>query len=250
MKGVRFVAPFRPMQAECEHHKALPNFDWIAAIRMMRASVERACRASVQVLTDVDTTLPFPMLRYDTTHRRLMLWYLEVCLAYLASDDFDRDTVMLDSDQLVFGDLTRWFEPSMDLGLLVRPQPPNDERGYCILNGVQWWAVQAKSKIIAFYRQALTIAESLPEHNLIWGADTIALQELLKPYAIGSTVERAGARVRMIFADSVLERCSRAQIHKIRDGQAPVVGRDVVDFRNHRKEFMADFYACTIGRAA
>jgi hypothetical protein len=247
-RDVRFVAPFRPMPAECEHHKALPEFDWIAAIRMMRESVYRAGRATVYVLTDVDTDLPFPMLRYKTTHRRLMLWYLEVCLAYLASEDFDRDTIMLDSDQLVFGDLSRWFETNMDLGLLVRPPPPRDKGGYLILNGVQFWAVQAKDRLVDFYRQALAIAVALPEAQIAWGADTIALQQLIAPYAIGSTVPRAGVRVRMIFADSVLERCSRAQIHNIRDGQVPVVNRDVVDFRNRRKEFMADFYKATLGQ--
>lgn len=249
MTAVRIVAPFRPMPAECEHHKALPDFDWIAAIRMMRHSVERACGTSVAVLTDVDTTLPFTMLRYVTIHRRLMLWYVEICLAYLRSDDFDRDTIMLDSDQLVFGDLARWFAPTMDLGLLVRPPPPREKNGYRILNGVQWWPVQAKAKLVAFYRQALAIAESLPEAQIAWGADTIALQELIQPYAIGSTVERAGVRVRMIPADDVLERCSSEQIHRIRRGQTPIPTRDVTDFRNRRKSFMADFYRATVGQA-
>ena len=247
-RDVRIVAPFRPMVAECEHHKALPDFDWIAAIRMMRASVQQACGVSVQVLTDVDTELPFPMLRYVTHYRRLMLWYVEVCLAYLESADFDRDTIMLDSDQLVFGDLARWFEPTMDLGLMVRPPPPREKNGYRILNGVQWWPVHAKAKLVTFYRQALAIAQALPEDKIAWGADTIALQELIQPYAIGQTVERAGLRVRQIPVDSVLERCSSEQIHRIRRGQTPVPTRDVVDFRNRRKEFMADFYAASLGQ--
>lgn len=245
---LRIVAPFRPLPAESDHHKALPTFDWMAAIRMMRDSVQRACGVSVSVLTDVDTELPFPLLQYVTHHRRLMLWYLEVCLCYLASDDFDRNTIMLDSDQLVFGDLGRWFEPTMDLGLLVRPPPPLDKHGYLILNGVQFWSVAAKPALVRFYRQALTIAEHLPEEKIAWGADTIALQELIQPYAIGHTVERAGLRVRMIEADSLLERCSREQIHHIRAGHSPTPNRDVVDFRNRRKEFMADFYAATVGQ--
>lgn len=246
--ALRVVAPFRPMPAECDHHKALPDFDWIAAIRMMRASAEKACGVPVQVLTDVDTALPFPLLQYVTHHRRLMLWYLEICLAYLASDDFDRNTIMLDSDQLVFGDLARWFEPTMDLGLLVRPPPLRDKGGFLILNGVQFWSIHAKPQLVEFYQRALAIAKALPEEQIAWGADTIALQALIEPYAIGQTVTRAGVRVRMIYADSVLERCSRDQIRAIRDGQPPMPQRDVTDFRNRRKEFMADFYAATVGR--
>jgi hypothetical protein len=243
---VRIVAPFMPLPAECAHHKALPEFDWIAAIGMMRDTAERACHCAVHVLTDVSVDLPFPLLRYTTTHRRLMLWYLEVCLAYLASEDFDQNTIMLDSDQLIFKDLGRWFEAGMDLGLLVRPPPP-DPKGYAILNGVQFWPVKSQARLVAFYERALAIAQALPEEQIAWGADTIALQELIKPYEIGKTVERAGLRVKMIYADSLLERCSTEQIRTIRAGAAPRHHRDVVDFRNDRKLFMADFYAAAVG---
>jgi hypothetical protein len=235
------------MPAEYDHHKALMDFDWHGAIRMMSDSVARSCGQSVQVLTDVDTDLPFDCLKYVTTHRRLMLWYLEIAAVYLASDDFDRDTIALDSDQLVFGDLARWFAPLMDLGILARPLPPKDPEGFTILNGVQLWSHRAKPALAAFYRQALALAETLPEDVIAWGADTVALQMLLDPVVdyLGAIVPRAGLRVRLLAADDVLERLSSTQIRHLQSGERITRTRDVLDFRNMRKRFMKEFYAAT-----
>lgn len=244
---MRVVAPFRPLPAEYDHHKALSDFDWMDAIRMMSESVRRACHCDVHVLTDVDTDLPMPALKYVTHHRRLMLWYLEVCACYLASADFDQDTVMLDSDQLIYDDLSRWFAPDVDLGVLVRELPPKDPNGFPILNGVQWWAFHAKDRLVAFYRQALAIAQELPEEQIAWGADTIALQRLVEPYAIGETVERLGLRVRQIEADDVIERLSGKLIRQLNAGVRIERSRAVLDFRNRRKPFMRPVFAATLG---
>lgn len=241
------MAPFRPMPAEYDHHKALTDFDWHGAIRMMSDSVQRSCGCPVQVLTDVDTDLPFDCLQYVTRHRRLMLWYLEIAAVYLESDAFDRDTVMLDSDQLVYGDLARWFVSYMDLGVLVRELSPKDPNGFPILNGVQWWAHRAKPRLAAFYRRALAVAESLPDEKIAWGADTIALQHLLAPLApIGFLAQRAGLTVRFIDADDVLERLSSVQIRQLQTGRRIERTRDVTCFRNMRKLFMKDFYDATL----
>jgi hypothetical protein len=82
---VRVVTPFRPFEPESREHLELGPFDWIGAIGMLRASVERSCHCETVAVTDVDTTLPGPTFQYATTHRRLMLWILDVSLRYLES---------------------------------------------------------------------------------------------------------------------------------------------------------------------
>ncbi|MEO8678158.1 MAG: hypothetical protein ABI665_03875 [Vicinamibacterales bacterium] len=251
MSNIRIVAPFFPLPAEHEHHKALSDFDWITAIRMLFDSARRACGACpIHVITDVSADLPLPTLRYETQHRRLMLWYLEAAVCYLASDDFDRDTVMLDSDQLIYGDLSKWFEPDVDLGILARDLPPKDPTGFRILNGVQFWSHRGKARLAAFYRQALALAQTFSEDTIAWGADTRVLEQLLEPLDVGATVDRAGVRVHMIPAEDVLERVTKRQLHQMRAGGRIELTRDVSCFRNMRKLHMKDFYRATLGEMA
>ena len=40
---MRVVSPFRPFPAESDPHRALGPFDWVEALRMLRASVLQAC---------------------------------------------------------------------------------------------------------------------------------------------------------------------------------------------------------------
>ena len=257
---IRVVAPYRPFptNASMPHAHVLDGgFDWIEAIRMLTASVERSCGVSVDVLTDVDTSLPLPsVLQFTTRHRRLMLWYLEIAACYLESPSFDRDTVALDSDQLVFGNLARWFAPYMDLGILVRPYPKGVP-SFAILNGVQFWAVRAKPRLIAFYRRALEVAEQLPERDLEWGADTIALERLLSPLSVDDAeigkddriVNRAGVAARLIPDGDILERLSSVQVRQVLLRKRLVRSRDVLDFRSTRKRFMTSAYDVAFGEA-
>lgn len=246
-RPLRLVAPFLPVPPESPHHQAMVDFDWMAAIRMLSHSAERACGVPVQVLTDHGAQLPVPSLTYATTHRRLMLWTLEVCLRYLESDDFDRDTVMLDCDQLVFEDLRRFFTPYVDLALLVRPTHKHQDTWKKVLNGVQFWSVRGKARLIPFYREALRRAEAMSEGLVTWGADTAAIRDLIEPVQLGLH-ERAGARVQLLNYDMVLEALSEDQIAQLARGVAPVPRRPVLDFRYKRKLHMAAVYALTVGR--
>lgn len=249
MSGIRLVAPYFPLPAEYAHHKALTNFDWIGAIRMLFDSARRVCGdCPMHVITDVSADLPVPSLKYATHHRRLMLWYLEAAVCYLESDDFDRDTVMLDSDQLIYGDLSKWFSPDMDLGILARELPPKDPNGFRILNGVQLWSHRGKAQLAAFYRQALELAQTLPEETIAWGADTVVLERLLDPLEIGRLGFRSGVLVRFIESKDVLERVTKRQLHQMRAGVHVEVTRDVSCFRNMRKLHMKDFYRATLGQ--
>jgi hypothetical protein len=242
--GIRLVAPFRPFPPEATHHQQLAAFDWIAAIRMLSHSAALACQCPVQVLTDADTDLPVPTLRYVTTHRRLMLWSLEIAVRYLESDDFDRDTVMLDCDQLIYGDLARWFLPTADLGVLVRWPRPS---GLPLLNGVQWWAYRGKDRLAAFYRRVLADAETLIEEQIRWGADTIALAARLEPLAPGLHA-RDGLSVAQIDSRQVLHAFSFEEMHWLAAGRLPWPTWAVLDFRGaKRKPYMPAVYEATIG---
>lgn len=246
---MRIVAPFRPFPLEAPHHVEVAEngFDWMDAIRMMSLSAAEACQCEVRVLTDVDTDLPFQTFKYHTTQRRLMLWYLEICAAYLESNDFDQDTVMLDSDQLVYSDLSGWFVPYMDLGICIR-KPPKGASGFPILNGVQFWSIRGKARLGAFYRRALDIAERLPEEDILWGADTEALRMLLQPLEVGLH-QRDSLTVRLIDSRDVIHALSAGQIRQLQAGTLPRPIRPVLDFRNLRKTFMRRVYEATFQRA-
>ena len=244
---MKIVAPFRPFPLEAPHHIEVAGngFDWIDAIRMMSASASWACNCSVYVLTDVDTDLPFPTYKYRTEQRRLMLWYLEICARYLESADFDDDTVMLDSDQLVYGDLSVWFHPYVDLGICIRE--PKAGVGFPILNGVQFWSRRApKGALAAFYWRALAIAQSLPEHDIVWGADTEALRILLEPLSIGR-YERCNLWVRLIDSDYIIEALRGVHLKQLKAGKAitPPLA-PVLDFRNLRKPYMRAIFERTM----
>ncbi len=239
----RYVAAFRPFQPESKYHLAMADFDWLDALRMLSVSVDRSCKAELQVLTDWDTDLPCPMLRYETSHRRLMLWTLEVSLAYLRSDNFDRDTIALDVDQLVYRDLSRWFDGA-DLGLLVRPGKMAHN---ALLNGCQWWAVAGKAKLIAFYQQALALAETLPEASIVWGADTEAVRTLIAPIEIGRHA-RSGLTVDLIASQDVLISFATSHQMVLAHGLMLPPAKPIVDFRGYRKRSMRAFFDATIGQ--
>jgi hypothetical protein len=175
-----------------------------------------------------------------------MLWTLEACAAYLESAAFDRDTVMLDVDQLVFKDLATFF-PDADLGLLMRHTIKHVDGGEPLLNGVQFWSARAKERLGPFYRSVLAHARTLPEDALIWGADTVALRERVSPMAIGRT-ERDGLSVQFIDALSVLEPWSNEHIaHLNATGQILGPSRPVVDFRWRRKLQMPHVFRTAFG---
>lgn len=246
-REIRVVAPYRPFVPESIWHQESAGFDWIHAIRMMSRSVEIACRCPSFVITDVDTELPLPAFRYHTHHRRLMLWYLEIAAAYLESGDFDRDTIMLDSDQLIYKSLAPWFRRGVDLTIMIRPKVPREHGRLPILNGVQWWSAKAKPQLSAFYRRALAIAESAPEDRLVWGADTDALCDLLEPLEVGIQ-DRAGLRVLMVDSDEVLSALCTTEIRWLKERRPFWPARAVLDFRGRRKVHMPQVYASTIAK--
>lgn len=246
-RGIRIVAPFRPFAPESQLHRELDGFDWSAAIRMLAHSAQLACHCPVSVLTDVDTDVPIQAYKYATRQRRLMLWTLDVAACYLESDDFDRDTVMVDVDQLIYRDLAPWFTRDVDLVVLIRPTEKHQAAslGQPLLNGVQWWAVRGRERLAAFYRSALARAQTLPDETIQWGADTEAVRLLLEPLEVGIH-DRAGLRVRMLNADDVLEALTEQQIAWLRQDRMPWPRRAVLDFRWKRKPYMRAVYDATI----
>lgn len=246
VRNIRVVAPFRPFPAEAEIHRVLERegFDWNAALKMLVKSAEISCGCEVHILTDVDTDLDVPMLRYPTESRRLMVWSVEICLKYLESHDFNRNTVMLDCDQLIYGNLRKWFKktPPVDLGVLVRPHGKHIEQGgEPLLNGVQFWHRGGRSRLVDLYRRCLEVAKSLPEHRIEWGGDTDALRLLIEPIELG-IVERSGVTVQMWPAEDILESWSSTHLAMLESGKVPQVDHAVLDFRALRKRYMAPMF--------
>jgi hypothetical protein len=236
---MQVVSPYRPFAPESDHHRSLGPFDWVGALEMLRVSVKQHCGCETYAITDVDTDLDVPAFQFQTVERRLMVWILEVSRAFLDSERFDRDTVMVSPDVLVLDDLSPLF--GADLGVLIRPEPKHVESGRTILNQVQWWSHDAKTRLVAFYRQALDIARSLPEPMATWGGDTEPLRQLLEPLAVGVS-RRSKLRVQMHHASLVMESLTRLQMTQLDQGQPMMVSRPLLDFRYTRKLHMRAAY--------
>lgn len=240
---MRIVSPYRPFAPESVEHQNVGPFNWVAALQMLQASADRISAGEVRAITDVDTDLKFPAFQYQTTHRRLMPWILEVALRYLKSDDFDQDTVMLSPDILVFGDLRPYFVG--DLGVVLRVGGKYQARP--LLNCAQWWRHDAKARLVAFYESALARAIALPERMLAWGADTVPLVEMLSPLRIGLT-ERSGLQVYGIDDAVVLHALTAHEEAALHAGDGvPWPAVPLVDFRYRRKQRMAAYFAATVG---
>lgn len=247
-KGIRIILPYRPFAPESELHHELADFDWIAAIRMLSHTAKLACRCPVDVITDVDTDLPVPCLKFETRHRRLMLWNLEVCLRYIESPAFDRDTVIMDSDQLVYQDLAPFFNArGVDFTVLIRPNKAKHEPrdAFPILNGVMFLQKRGRKALKRFFTEALAVAETLPDERIVWGADTDALRLLLEPLDVGVSY-RDGLWVQMLTSGQVLEAFSTRHDEGLTSGEVPWPTKPVMDFRWTRKRRMADFYKATV----
>jgi hypothetical protein len=119
----------------------------------------------------------------------------------------------------------------------VRPEEKHRTSGRTVLNQVQWWRHEAKAKLIAFYRQALAIGQTLPADVITWGADTEPIRQLIEPIEIGEW-GRSGLTASLIHHAEVMESLSRVNINRLETGEQMRVGRPVLDFRYTRKHHM------------
>lgn len=244
---MKIVSPYRPFPPESAAHLALGPFDWPGALQMLEASARRFCGCHVVAITDIATTLPIPAHKYPTWQPRLMLWMLEVSLRYLESPDFDQDTVMVCPDILVLGDLRPYFRA--DLGVIVRLGDKHQASGRTLLNSVQWWRVEAKTQLVAFYREALRIGEGLSDDVIRWGADTVPLVKLLSPIEEGLT-ERAGLSVSGVDHVEVMTAFSSALMRKMRFGHPFIPETPLLDFKYLRKNSMREFFDAAMATTA
>lgn len=246
---MKVVSPFRPFQAESTVHQELGAFDWVEALRLMRASVQHSCDCEAYALTDVDTDLPVPMIQVETTERRLMLWIVEVTLRYLESPFFDQDTVLISPDVLVFKQLSACFTGG-DLSIIVRLEPKF--QAWPFMSVAQWLPVRSRAVLVALYQEVLAIARSLPEDVVVWGADSEPLRQLLEPAESGlvdRTVAGRPFRVHMLPSTHYLRALSSKAMQRI-DAGAPAKwpSAALIDCRAHRKRYMARYFAATIGQ--
>lgn len=234
--SMRIVSPFKPLLPDrlSHHHQPeiLQGFDWVDALRMLAAS---ATPFGYSVVAITDTLLPVPHIRLKTKQQDLMKWILEVSLAYLQSDYFDQDTYFVSPDMLVNDQFPAFG--GFDLGLCIRHAEKYQHKP--LLNAFQMWPVASKTKLVRFYREALSIAESMPEK---WGMDTYPITTLISPIERG-IVSRAGLRVNMIPQSAILKTISKQDINAIRAGRKPPKPQCcLIDFKAARKIHMQDYY--------
>lgn len=241
MTDIRVVSPYRPFPPESQAHELLGPFDWVAALEMLRVSVTKAMACETAAITDVDTELPGATFRYETTERRLMLWILDVARCYLRSDEFDRDTIMLSPDLLVFRDLRPWMADQFIV--LMRHGYPD----HPILNAVQFWPVRRKKALIAFYDEALRIGRALEERHLRWGGDTEPLRQLLEPIVPGLVMRDGKPIAHLLESNEILQALTNRQIAALGRGQVIAPVRAVLDFRYLRKHAMRPYFEAVFG---
>lgn len=239
---MKVVSAFRPFPPESIEHQNIGAFDWLAALKMAQTSVVASCGAQAYAITDVDTDLPVPSYQFATTHRRLMLWILDVSLRYLESSAFDQDTIFMSPDVLMVGNPAAFCRG--DLAVVVRFREKFLHKRP-LLNGIQFWRHAAKAPLVRFYARALALAVQLPADLLRWGADTVPLVQLLEPFTPG-THDREGLQVS--FADELRTVSGLASSELTRplkrDGVVPFL-----DFKYRRKAAMDTYFHAHFGSA-
>lgn len=237
---MRIVSPYQafPVEAHPESD-VIASFDWVAALRMLDRSAQARAKTGIIVLTDHATDVgDLPAFRYATTATRLQQWLIEIRLAYLRSDAFDQDTVLVSPDTLIMGPLDKVFLPEADLAILMRPGPKHKGQWKQILNSVQWWRYTAKDLLIAFYEEAWRIGQTLDEDLQVWGGDTEALRLVLAPIRPGLVV-RAGMRVQMMPETEAFRSVSGRDVRLLAAGQqVEPPGVPLYDFKYLRKQYM------------
>ena len=231
---VRVVSPYRPFKPESESHIELGAFDWLGALAMLRASASYCGKAEVIALTDEKTKMKSPAFRYVPRCHRLMTWILDVSLAYIESDDFDRDTWFISPDMLLLKPLPR-MPAAVDLMVLAHNEH------LPIINHTQFWSYKAKDKLSDFFRMCLKRAEGLCEDQLRWGADTEPFINYLSPVPMdGGVEERCGLQVSFRPRREITFRVGPGALRKFtdwRDAPAPIA-----EFTYRRKANMAEYF--------
>ena len=232
---MKVISPFHKIVPYKEHHVELVGrFDWLDALRMLRKSAQMRSSCDTFVITD-DADFPLPHYRYRTEETYLMLWVLEVCLRYMESEDFDQDTVFVSPDSLVMGNLDIFG--GFDIAVSARPSKLSNR----LMNGLQWWPLASRDKLLAMQRRALDIARGLPENDKLWGADTIPLLELLGPIEEG--LHQNGELVVRVFPHPTLQTVNAVTMRKLEAGRRINPHNSLVhDFKYWNKVYMVPYF--------
>lgn len=235
---LKIVSPYRCITPYMPFHVELDSGWWVEALRMLRVSGQKRAGVETFALT-CDTNLPVPHYCYPTEEPLLMLWILEVSLAYMESEQFDQDTVFITPDALVIKSLDGLFSPKFDIAITRKPSPKFI--AHPLMNGLQFWPIASREKLIAFQRTALAMARTLDDEEKRWGADTTPLVRLLGPIEEG-LYERSGMRVRIFPSLQVLRTIGSTELRQLEQGLIPEPRSVVMDFKTDRKQYMRPYF--------
>ena len=238
---MKVVAPFRRIEPVEAHHIELKarGFDWIESLKMLATSARMRCDCDTFVIT-CDDDLGVPSHVYSTEETSLMVWILEVSLRYLESDDFDQNTVFVGADALILKPLDLFG--GFDIALTARKELAKYD-SQPLMNGLQFWPLEAKDKLVAFFSEALRIARSLSDEQRKWGADTTPLLMLLGPVIKGT--HRRGDMTVRFFPWPMLLEISSVMMKKIRVGKRVDAKGSVADFKYWKKLHMKEYFERT-----
>lgn len=240
---MKIVSPYRPIEPYMPFHIELAKsgFDWLKALAMLRHSA--ASRASVETFAITDSVLPVPHYRYETNEPSLMVWIVEVSSAYIESTAFDQDTVMISPDALVLDRLDVFG--GFDVGVIARQD--KFANSHPLLNGLQFWPIASKEKLIVFYREALRIARNLSDAYKRWGADTQPLVQLLQPIVQGLH-NRNGLVVKMFMHGRLMRTIGVLEKRALKAGFSVPSNRcTVLDFKARNKRYMEPYFKKVFG---
>lgn len=236
MSEFRIVSPFRPFKPESEEHINLGPFDWLRAMNMLKISAQYCAHTEVVVLTDEKSHIGLPAFRYKPRCNRLMPWILDVSLAYLESEEFDRDTWFISPDMMVMKELDNIVPAHADLMLL------SHNEHLPIINHTQFWRHKAKKKLIKFFRQCYERSLKLSEDHLRWGADTEPFINFLDPVPLdGGSKKYQGLNIHFLPRASIALRVNERVLNK-GSGHWQSFPVPIAEFTYGRKKHMDCFF--------
>lgn len=160
----------------------------------------------------------------------LMRAFLVGQRAYLASDAFDRDTILTGADCLPLYDPAPVFDGGFDIAVTTHPFAD------CIMNtGTIFCPVAAKPKLVGIWNRAIA------QMGARWGDDQLALAAVLAPSLAHGDYDRDGMRLRCLPCDGY--------------NQAPDSATDMIEplvahFRGPRKQWMGEWWRRHLSRTA
>lgn len=182
--------------------------------------------------------------------REIVVWRLAATVAYLASDDFDRDTAFVDQDLVFLDDCARLFAAPFDVGFTWREvqegvRTPEDHHFWHPVNGgVIFCRHAAQPQAHGFFARALAGVAAMSEEMRVWYGDQEIYVQLIgrdtfTRFPPPEFVTASGAQIRLLPGE--IYNFTYGHVATIAD--IPTQGKSIIHFKGARKQQMLEFAA-------